>query len=184
MHHNELWQLFSPNGEPIPGVGRESAIGNPDGKDADIIGVAIVFLYRVNQNGEVEFLWQKRSDEVDRYPGDYDLSAGGHINLGESPIEAAIREGREEIGVQLTKDDLEYGFMQPFNKNRFAWLYFVNWTGRTEDFQFNDEEVSGVKWVLNKEMPEFVKNFAKPPLVKDRVAFVLIDEWLRMHDLA
>ena len=182
MHHDELWQIYAPNGEPISGAGWDSALNNPEetGSDA-IVGIAIVFLYRVNGTGEIEFLWQRRSAEVDRHPGKWDISAGGHINLGESTIDAAIREAHEEIGAEITADDLIYGFMQPFNKNRLAWLYFVNWTGREDAFSFNDKEVSEVRWIKYSEMEEFRKNFAKAPLAKDTVAFLMVGEWLKMH---
>ena len=182
MHYDELWQVYAPNGEPVVGEGWKSALGNPEETGSDkIIGVAIVFLYRLNEASELELLWQRRSEKIDRYPGKWDISAGGHINLGESSVQSAIREAREEIGIKITADDLEYGFMQPFNKNRFAWLYFVNWSGREEDFDFADEEVSEVRWVKYSEMETFRKNFAKEPLVKDDVAFALIDEWMKMH---
>lgn len=183
MHTDESWQLFARNGEPIPGASWDSALGNPDYEAKEIVGIAIVFLYRVREDGELEFLWQRRAPNIDRYPGYYDLSAGGHINLGEPTVEAAIREGREEIGVSLTADDLQYGFMQPFNKNRLAWLYFVDYTGRAEDFHFDDNEVDEVKWVPYREMGEFVKNYAKPPLARDEMTFVLVDAWLKMHGL-
>lgn len=182
MHHDELWQLYYKNGEPVSGEGWDSARDNPEKSGSDkIVGVAIVFLYRVRDDGEVEFLWQRRADNVDRYPGYYDISAGGHINLGETVIEAAIREAKEEIGITINADDLQYGFMQPFNKNRFAWLYLVDWTDKPEDFHFNDHEVSEVKWVKYSETADFVQNFAKPPLAKDEAAFLLIDEWLKIH---
>lgn len=182
MHHDELWQTFARNGEPIPDEGWESALGNPEVTGSSVIvGVAIVFLYRVSESGEIEFLWQRRSEKVDRFPGKWDISAGGHINLGESTVAAAIREADEEIGAKITVNDLEYGFMQPFNKNRFAWLYFVDWTKREEDFSFNDEEVSEVRWIKSSEMEEFRKNFAKAPLARDDVAFALVAEWMKMH---
>lgn len=183
MHHDEQWQVFAPNGESIAGASWASILGNP-GTDVDeIVGVAITFLYRRNENGELEFLWQKRAKDVDRYPEYYDLSAGGHINLGESAVEAAIREAREEIGVELGANDLRYGFMRPFNKNRFAWLYFVNYTGRPDEFHFDDNEVSEVKWVPYSEMREFIHNYAKPPLASDEMTFDFVDEWLEMHGI-
>lgn len=184
MHHDEMWQVYAPNGEPIVGEGWDSALGNPEvtGSDA-IVGVAVVFLYRITQDGVVELLWQKRANEVDRYPGYYDISAGGHVNLGESLIEAAIRESYEEIGAKVQADELQFAFTKPFNKNRFAWIYMVDWTGKSEEFCFNDKEVSEVKWVPYEENEEFRKTQAKPPLVKDDITFMNLEDWLRMRGI-
>lgn len=184
MHKDEMWQLFAANGEPIVGEGWDSALGNPEktGSDA-IVGVVVVFLYRFNADGELEFLWQKRSETVDRYPGYYDISAGGHVNLGESLIEAAVRECREEIGVEILGEDLKFMTLSPFNKNRFAWVYAVDWTGREDEFRFDDGEVSEVKWVLYSGMDEFREKYAKKPLRKDKFTFVAIRNWLRMQGL-
>ena len=98
MHKDELWQLYAPNGEPISGAGWESAKDNPEfSGSSEIVGAAVVFLYRISEEGVLEFLWQKRGEGVSRHPGYYDTSIGGHVNLGESPVEASIREGFEEI---------------------------------------------------------------------------------------
>ena len=182
MHHDEIWQLYYQNGEPIVGKGWNAELGNPEVTSNDgIVGVAIVFLYRVNHEGELEFLWQRRSEEIDRYPGDWDFSAGGHVNLGESVVEAAAREAREEIGIKVDERELKFVTMYPFNKNRFAWVYLVNWTGKTDEFHFDDREVSEVKWRKYDEMDEFRKNYAKKPMRKDRLTFDVIDAWLRSH---
>ena len=184
MHHDEVWQVYMPNGEAIPGEGWESALGNPEETGSDkIVGVAIVFLYRRNTDGELELLWQKRAPDIDRYPGYYDISAGGHINLGETVVEGAIRETREEIGAMITDSDLQFAFTKPFNRNRFAWIFMVDWTGRTEEFRFNDKEVSEVKWVLHSETAKFKKKYAKPPLQKDDITFINLDDWMRMRGM-
>ena len=182
MHHDEMWQVYALNGEPIPGEGWDSALGNPEDSGSDkIVGVAIVFLYKITEENGLEFLWQKRSEKVDRYPGDYDISAGGHVNLGESLVEAAIREAHEEIGAEIDADDLQFIIEAPFSKNRFAWAYAVDWTGREENFKFNDEEVSEVRWVPYKEMPDFLAKYAKKPLKDDDYTFITMENWLRMH---
>ena len=122
MHKDEIWQTYYPNGESIIGEGWDAFLNEPEETGSNVIvGIAIVFLYRHTENG-LEFLWQKRSDKIDRYPGDYDFSAGGHINLGESAVEAAIRETHEEIGVEVSAEDLHFVTMRPFSKDRFAWV--------------------------------------------------------------
>lgn len=183
MHTDEIWQLYHPNGEPIKDHGWDSAKDNPEIASADaqeIVGVAVIFLYRLGEHG-LEFLWQRRSELVSRYPGDYDISAGGHINFGETVVEGAIRETYEEIGVKITAEDLKFVTMRPFNKNRFAWVFAVDWTGREEAFLFNDKEVSEVRWVEGAKMREFREEFAKEPLKNDQLTFAALREWARMH---
>ena len=183
-HDNEIWQVYAPNGEAIPGVGWDAMLGNPEKTGADeIVGVAVVFLYRYNDDGELELLWQKRSDEVDRYPGCYDISAGGHINLGETIVEGAMRECQEEIGVSVAAEDLQFAFTKPFNRNRFAWIFMTDFSGRKEEFHFNDREVSEVKWVPYSETEEFRKKFAKLPLQRDDITFLNLNDWMRMRGM-
>ena len=147
MHHDEVWQTYYSNGEPIVGKGWKSALNNPEETGSDVIvGVAIVILYRHGEKG-LELLWQKSSAKIDRWPNNFDTSAGGHINLGESMVDAAVRETREEIGAEISVEDLHFATMRPFSKNRFAWIYTVDFTGREENFHFDDEEVSEVRWV-------------------------------------
>lgn len=181
MHKDEIWQLYYGNGEPIKGEGWPAAKNNPTGDDTEIVGVAIVFLFRKNKEGELELLWQKRSDAIDRYPGDYDISAGGHVNLDEKIVDAAVREAREEIGAVLETSELGFVTMYPFNKNRFAWIYAVDWTFKEDAFHFDDKEVSEVRWVPLKDTDEFRKKFAKKPLKEDPITFETLKYWFEIH---
>lgn len=182
MHKDEIWQVYAPNGEPIVGSGWDAALDNPEKSGSDkIVGVVVVFLYRHSSDSGVELLWQRRAETIDRYPGDYDISAGGHINLGESVVEAAVRETDEEIGAEIVASDLKFVTMRPFNKNRFAWVFAVDFTGRTEDFRFNDKEVSEVRWVPFDGTEEFRVKYAKAPLKKDALTFECLKEWFLQH---
>lgn len=181
MHKDEMWQTYAPNGEPIAGEGWQAALGNPEVTGSDkIVGVAVIFVYRHGADG-VELLWQRRSQQVDRYPGDYDISAGGHINLGETLTEAAMRELREEIGAVVDASELNLFGIRSFNRNRIAWIYAVDWTGKAEEFEFDDGEVSEVKWVPFVETTEFREKYAKAPLRKDGLTIELLEKWLEQH---
>ena len=116
------------------------------------------------------------------HAGDWDFAAGGHINLGESCVDAAIRELEEEIGVKALAEELKYVTMTSYGKNRLGWVYLIDWTGRADDFNFNDEEVSAVKWVKYEEMEEFRKKYAKKPLKNDDLTFLILDKWLETHE--
>ena len=180
MHENEVWQIFASNGEPILGSGWDAALDNPEVSGSDkIVGAAMVFLYRHGENG-LELLWQKRSEEV-TFPGAFDISAAGHINLGESPVEATIREAREEIGADITAEDLCAVMVRMVNRNRFAWLYLVDFTGREENFRFDDQEVSEVRWVPFFKTEEFRMKYAKPSLREDDLTFECVKDWFLQH---
>ena len=44
-------------------------------------------------------LLQKRSMRKDLYPGRWDMAVGGHVDSGETPDQAAVREMGEELGI-------------------------------------------------------------------------------------
>lgn len=180
-HGDEIWQLYYPNGEPIADEGWDAKRDNPTEADEEIVGVAVVFIFRKNTEGVLELLWQKRSGRVTRYPGFYDISAGGHVNLGESLVKAAAREAREEIGAEIAELDFGFVTMRGFNKNRFAWVYAVDWTDRVEEFHFNDEEVEEVRWIPFDMTADFREKYAKPSLKKDNLTFEALKVWFEIH---
>src|SRR5271157_693608 len=57
-----------------------------------------VHLFVFNPAGQVYI--QRRSCSKDRHPGKLDSSAAGHVDPGETYAETAIRELREELGIQ------------------------------------------------------------------------------------
>ncbi|MDG1384280.1 MAG: NUDIX domain-containing protein, partial [Flavobacteriaceae bacterium] len=46
-------------------------------------------------------LLQKRSLTKETFPGFWDVSVAGHVSAGESILEGAIREVKEEIGLNI-----------------------------------------------------------------------------------
>lgn len=57
----------------------------------------VVHLHVFNSRGEVYL--QKRPEWKDIQPGKWDTAVGGHIDEGETPEQALIREVREELGI-------------------------------------------------------------------------------------
>ena len=53
--------------------------------------------------------------------------------------------------------------------------------GKEEDFHFNDEEVSEVRWVPFSQTDEFRKKYAKDSLKGEYLTFDCIREWFSQH---
>ena len=58
----------------------------------------VVHLHVFNSRGEIYL--QRRPAWKDIQPGKWDTAVGGHIDYGETPEEALMREVREELGIE------------------------------------------------------------------------------------
>lgn len=143
----ELWQEYNVAGEPV-GEGLTKA----QARSGILHGASHVWLWR-KDNGAVEVLLQKRADDKPTWPGYFDISAAGHIDFGESPIQAALREMDEELGVALTAEELELFFVyhKPaanlpggIIEEEFQWVYGVE--HNNDSFTYVDGEVTSVEW--------------------------------------
>lgn len=77
---------------------------------------------------------------------------GGHIELGESFVESAIREVREETGLEVTH--LEYaGIINYYNtEDSERWMCFLYKTNKFSGELINETEEGKVFWVNAEEL--------------------------------
>lgn len=54
---------------------------------------------------------QRRSMRKDVAPGRWDTSVGGHLQPGETPQQGALRELREELGIEATGLEVAYDYL-------------------------------------------------------------------------
>ena len=113
-----------------------------------------------------KLLIQKRSMKKRGEPGKWDLSSAGHIDLDEAPIDAAIREAYEEIGILIDKSELElidtFLMKKKFSNgdfiNHFTYLYVVNKDIDLNSVIMQETEVDEVRFVDKKEYMELFDN--------------------------
>ena len=67
-----------------------------------------VHIWLIDKAGKI--LFQLRAHDKENNPGLYDTSCAGHISAGDSSIESAIREIREELGLEKKPEDLTFIF--------------------------------------------------------------------------
>ncbi len=55
-----------------------------------------------------QLIIQRRGERMETYPNCWDITSAGHVDAGETNIEAAIREIHEELGLEVSHDALEF----------------------------------------------------------------------------
>lgn len=148
---DELLDLVDENDQIIGTVWKREAHQNPKLIHREIS----VTLF--NNQGEV--LLQQRSLQKKNNPGSWQTSCAGHVKSGETPLQAAEREVREEImrsPVELTFFQKRY--KQHENKEaRFFYVYY-GFIDKDTDLTPHPLEVAQLKWVKLLEFNEAIKH--------------------------
>lgn len=146
MHEHIPWQVYDQNGQPAAGVGALRADFNRD--PSLVMGSSHVWVWRVGVSGKKEILLQRRAASKPTWPGYLDISTAGHIDVGETPVEAAVREAKEEVGYDIIPSNLYYLFSMraPLDSSEIVNVYLYELT-QNENFNFHDGEVESLVWV-------------------------------------
>jgi isopentenyl-diphosphate Delta-isomerase len=119
-----------------------------------------------NQRGEV-FL-QKRSMQKDTAPGKWDSSASGHVDSGEDYDACAVRELREEIGLQADHTPVRLFKLDARAETgqEFVWVYRLEAEGPVT---LHPEEIETGGWfapdALARWMADRPQDFARALLL-------------------
>lgn len=115
---------------------------------------AVFLLLMRNNNGIDEILMQKRKN-TGYCDGYYDLCVGGHVESFESMKQTMCREAKEEIGITILPEDLE--FVCLIHKNCGDVMYYngyfraVKWSGEPEIKEPNKNDE--LKWFPIDNLP-------------------------------
>ena len=121
-----------------------------------------VYGFVIDKNKNV--LLQKRSASKKAWPNMWDVTVGGHVDAGEFGRQALIREAKEELGLDITDDDIKYlvgstsidtakGINKHFNE-----CYMILKDVDVSDIKLQKEEVSGVRYFSKAEILERIDN--------------------------
>ena len=156
----EMFDIVDDNGVPTGEV-----VGRTEAHDKGIRH-RTAHVWVVKRAGDsYQVLLQKRSAEKDSYPGVYDTSSAGHIQAGDEPLESALRELFEELGIDAGEDDLSFAgtfriqFEEEFHgrmfrDNQVAFVYVYEKPVEIKDLTLQVEEVEEVKWFDIEEVHE------------------------------
>lgn len=106
-----------------------------------------------NNNGQI--LIQKRSKQKG---GEYALTSG-HAKTGETPIQGIITEIKEELGIDVTPEELTLIYSQRSDINQvFYDLFYLQNNYEISEMKLQKEEVEDVKWLTKKEVETLCSN--------------------------
>lgn len=95
---DEVIDILTPEGKPTG----KTALKSEAHKKGWYHATVHIWLFTTNK----KILLQKRALTKKVFPGLWDISVAGHIAAGESVLNAAKREVFEEIGLELSEEDL------------------------------------------------------------------------------
>ena len=127
-------------------------------RDGDIHGTSHVWIVRPGENGSCDILLQKRSADKDAFPGCYDISSAGHLPAGQDYLPSAIRELKEELGIDAKEEDMiflglhegyseEIFYGEPFRNHEISHVYLYKKPVDISELRLQEEEVESVKWM-------------------------------------
>lgn len=121
----------------------------------------VVHLHVFNSNGDVYL--QKRPEWKDIQPGKWDTAVGGHIDYGETPEDALLREVREELGITDFKPQLIDKYV--FESQRERELVYVHRTIYDGEIRPSAKELAGGRfWTMQQIRDAIGKNILTPNL--------------------
>ncbi len=117
-----------------------------------------VGIFIINDDGKV--LLQKRSANKRFSPNKWGLCAG-HVEANESLENAALREIKEEVGLDITSKELiPYGEREitiSDSNSHITYFYYIRCNKKENEFAIQTEELSEVKWFNIDEIITMIK---------------------------
>jgi len=129
-------------------------------------------IYIIVKNSKDQILFQKRSSKKDTHPYLWTLSVGGHVAYPETYLEAAKKELKEELGINLPLKFIKKIYLN--EPREFCHAYLAK-TDKTPT-KFDKDEISQVKWVDIKELNNFIKRNKITPASKQALKDIKLQD--------
>lgn len=146
MAENELFPIVDTDGLVIGSATRREC------HSGSMLLHPVVHLHIFAPDGSL--LLQKRSDDKDIQPGRWDTSVGGHVDYGESILDALRREAAEELGLLYfdAKPLTPYVFQSAVERELVN--PFVSVVDKKYPFRFQREEISAIAFWTRDEITD------------------------------
>ncbi|MBE5833168.1 MAG: NUDIX domain-containing protein [Butyrivibrio sp.] len=142
----EYLQLFDNNKNEISGgkIARNKKLEVTPGEHFMIV---LIFI----ENKDHKFLLQK----TPIYKDGKIASTGGHVSFGDDSLHTILKETREELGIQLTSNDVT--FIDSVSTSKaFCDIYYTDKEMNTGDMTLQKSEVESVAWYSEAEIRKLI----------------------------
>lgn len=144
----ELLDVYNSNGEKTGKVVERGTKDENFGPD-EHIAVAIIYI----ENNEGKFLIQKTSPEK----GNIYSSTGGHIDHGETPKETIVREVKEELGLDISNENIiDLGHICVDFPVRF--IFYLKKDVDIDSLILEKSEVESVQFLTIEELKKIIQD--------------------------
>jgi isopentenyl-diphosphate Delta-isomerase len=108
-------------------------------------------------------LLQRRSPAKQSWPDLWDISVAGHVSAGETPVEAALRECVEELGLPLEAEELvpigrlryQCAYREDFLENEYHDVFLVRRDVDLASLRLDPAEVAEVALVRPEDLEQY-----------------------------
>lgn len=133
--------------------------GKPTGKIAErgtslTEGEYFLCAHVILENTDRLFLIQQRSDLKPTRPGQWDITAGA-VDAGETSLDGAVREAKEEVGLLLPKQEMQFLFRDR-RRSCYHDVYYVQMPFSLEDCTMQESEVQALDLVTADQLLELI----------------------------
>ena len=135
---------------------RDEVIGRRPRSEVHRLGLMHRAVHVLVFNGAGQIFLQKRSMSKDRQPGLWDSSASGHLDCGEEYDACAVRELREELGLELraAPQRLFKLAASPETDQEHVWIYRCEAEG---PFRLHPEEIETGDWFAREAVTRWLR---------------------------
>jgi len=105
-------------------------------------------------NSKKQLLLAQRSFKKKFGGGLWEVSSGGHVDAGEEPDDAVIRETKEEMGVLIDPVFVSKKLVKWPDKSALIYFYYAIHDGL---FEFDINEVQKIKLISIEELSKYLK---------------------------
>lgn len=158
----ELFDLYDVNRRPLGKTMVRHGV-QPQGSYRLVVHICIF-------STDGKMLCQKRVAGKKVFPDLWDISCGGCVDAGETSLEGAIRETKEELGIMLP-DNITPSLTVHFNYG-FDDVYCVTMDVDEQDVVIQSEEVASVQWLSKTQIHEMINDKTFVPYAHEYVDYL------------